>query len=771
MSDPDHQLLHRGLRTAIGQFSLMLFGYFVVDNLTYTLFAAFGAFSVLGLAELGGRRRARPRAYAGLAVASAVGIAAGTLASENVVAGAAVMLVGVFALQFATVFGGYVAATEPAVLLAFVLGLMVPGRPADIVARELGWLSACALGTVLALVLWPPPDSRVIADAYAQVCRSIAGVVRAVAARARGDEGGTARPGSEPDATVADVVAQLRHTRELMLTQPTRPAGPTEHDQALHILMDELNRTITALDRLDAEATSGPSPLAPAQRALSEVVASAFDASAEGLERCEPPRITPLEVDRARDQHVHALTDWIEHEVAQGADPSTILVTTRRVFPLRVLSMSAVSINANVSILGGEAVDTDPLETVPRVPGGSSAEATGRRARRILADHLHPGSVWFRNSARAAVSLALALCVAQIGGFNHGFWIVLGALSVLRSNALGTSRTAFQAIFGNLLGFAAAALILTIAGDRTVILWAVLPIAIFLSAYTPQAVHFVIGQASFGLLVVVLFNLLTPLGLVTGVERVQNVMIGAGLSVVIAFLFWPRGAGAALRDTLATLYRADAAFLAGAVRDMLGTDPRPALTSAATGSPVDDLRRRQHALDAARRQSNAAYATYLNERGSKRMEREDWGAMFGAATGVRLAGDSIEQLAGFGFAGDALASPAVAAAHAALHAAWRQRIATLGGFADALTPPRRGSQTPAGTDPDPIPIHADAAPASDLDAVVAQALQDASDPGDLRPTLGLVFLTAWLGVVDHLTTTVRAPVARAEQTNARPWYR
>jgi uncharacterized membrane protein YccC len=773
VSDPDHQLLHRGLRTTIGQFSAMVVGILVLDNDSFTLFAAFGSFAVLALAELGGRRSARPRAYAVLTAAGAIGIAAGTLASQNVVAGALVLLVGVFALQFATVFGGYIAAAEPAVLLMFVLGVMVPGAPTDIVPREVGWLAACALSTVLALALWPPPDARLITGAYAAICRSIASVLRGVGrrpatpSRATPLEHADARAAAEvtADVTVGEVAAAMRATREQVLAQPTRPAGPNEHDQALRILSDELNRAISMLGRLEAAAASGPAPIAPAQRELGDVVASAFDASAEGLERREPPAVSPLEIDHARDRHLEALAQWVEHEVEQCDDPTPIMATARRVFPLRVLSLSAVSINANVSILGGMEVDTDPLATVPHVPDGSGTRATWHRARGMLADHLHPNAVWFRNSARAAVSLALALCVAQLGGFEHAFWIVLGALSVLRSNAIGTSRTAIEAILGSLLGFVAAALVLTVAGTNTLVLWAVLPFAIFLSAYTPKAVHFVIGQASFALLVVVLFNLLAPLGIVTALQRVQNVMIGAAVSVVIAVVFWPRGAGAALRDSLASLYHADSVFLAGAVEDMLA----PAGTEPATSTSEQ----RARDLAAARRQSNTAYATYLNERGSKRMEREDWGSMFGVATGVRLVGDSIEQLALFGYSVRTLDAPRLHDAKVALHAAWRERTDELDDLARALIPPSRIGRTgaplgpPAAPRDDPTPV-----PSRDeLDAVVATALRDAHRADDLRPALGLVFLTAWLGVVDHLIATIRAPVARAQQTNARPWYR
>ena len=90
----------------------------------------------------------------------------------------------------------------------------------------------------------------------------------------------------------------------------------------------------------------------------------------------------------------------------------------------------------------------------------------------------------------------------------------------------------------------------------TPVLWVLLPIVVFLAAYTPGAVNFVVGQASFTVFVVVLFNILAPQGWRTGLVRVQDVAIGAGISVVVGALLWPRGARGVARRAFADLLRA-----------------------------------------------------------------------------------------------------------------------------------------------------------------------------------------------------------------------
>jgi uncharacterized membrane protein YccC len=145
-----------------------------------------------------------------------------------------------------------------------------------------------------------------------------------------------------------------------------------------------------------------------------------------------------------------------------------------------------------------------------------------------LGTHLRPTSVWFRNSLRAALALGLAVLLIRITRVEHSFWVVLGTLSVLRSNALGTGRSALLAILGTALGFVVAAVLTLAIGTSAVALWVTLPIVAFLAAYVPTAVSFLVGQAAFRLFVVVLFNLLQPQGWRLGLVRVEDIALGVG---------------------------------------------------------------------------------------------------------------------------------------------------------------------------------------------------------------------------------------------------
>ena len=201
------------------------------------------------------------------------------------------------------------------------------------------------------------------------------------------------------------------------------------------------------------------------------------------------------------------------------------------------------------------------------MPGTLSA------ARERITSYLQPHSVWLHNSLRGAAGLGLAVLAARLTGVQHSFWVVLGALSVLRSNALNTGQDAVRAMLGTVAGFIVGAALLVGIGTNTTLLWFLLPLAVFLAGVAPAVISFAGGQAAFTLTVVILFNILQPAGWRVGLVRIEDVALGAGVSLVVGVLFWPRGAAPALRQALAQAYADGAGYLASTVRSGMSRDP------------------------------------------------------------------------------------------------------------------------------------------------------------------------------------------------------
>jgi uncharacterized membrane protein YccC len=248
----------------------------------------------------------------------------------------------------------------------------------------------------------------------------------------------------------------------------------------------------------------------------------------------------------------------------------------------------------------------------------------------VLTRHASFRSVWFLNSLRGSLALAAAVLVADVSGVQHGFWVVLGTLSVLRTNAASTESTALRALGGTALGFVLGALLLLGIGTSTPALWVALPVAVAVAAYAPGALPFTFGQAAFTVVVLVLFNLLAPAGWRVGLLRIEDVAIGCLVSLAVGVLFWPRGAASVVGDDLADAFGRGAAYLTQAVDWALGTRHEPPDTGAAAvtaGIRLDE-----------------ALRGFLAEQGAKRVSKEDLWMLVMASMRLRLTAYSLAGL-------------------------------------------------------------------------------------------------------------------------------
>jgi hypothetical protein len=128
-ADPRRVALHRSARAAIVIPSTFAVSLLVIRDLQVATFTVFGCFALLVMADFGGRRRPRAIAYVAATFAGAALVALGTAVSPVAGVAAAVMIAVGFTLSFSGVFGGYLAAAQTALLLAFVLAASIPLHP------------------------------------------------------------------------------------------------------------------------------------------------------------------------------------------------------------------------------------------------------------------------------------------------------------------------------------------------------------------------------------------------------------------------------------------------------------------------------------------------------------------------------------------------------------------------------------------------------------------------------------------------------------------
>ena len=581
----------------------------VIQQPQTSIFAAFGSFAFLVLVEFTGPLRTRLVAYLGLACVGVAFITLGTLCSRSAWLAAGAMAVVGFATLFAGVISGYVAAGATGALLAFVLSVTLPAPNSAIPDRLEGWALAAGAATFALMLLWPPRERAEFRRRAAEALRAVADLLDASqetwAERAR-----VAR------ASVDDLGQRLLGTQH-------RPTGPTGAMAALASLPDELDWLLSFV---------APEPEVHLELACAEdadamaAAAGVLRASAERLEgRDGHPDFGRLE--EAREAVAVALMRRLPElppDIPAGEVPRALDAP----FRIRALTYAARQAAAyGLLASGAEVPELDPVDIARPRQARAAIEATER----LTIEHASVRSVWFRNSIRGAAGLALAVYVAQRTGLQHGFWVVLGTLSVLRSNALNTGRSIVSALVGTAIGIVVGAVLVIGIGTHEPVLWAVLPVAIFLAAYAPRAISFAAGQAGFTVVLFLLFNIIQPVGWTVGLIRVEDVAIGFAISLVVGLLFWPRGAAALLLNELAAAYARSADYVVATARRL-------------SEGTADDAARAARVADAALHRLDDAFRQYLVERSATAYNVEDVAALVGGAARVRRAAQSLAAL-------------------------------------------------------------------------------------------------------------------------------
>ena len=588
-SDPGHFALRVAVRTGVVVPIALALGMWAGDDDT-ALFASFGAFALLLFVDFGGPRPARLLAYVSLAVAGSALIALGTLCSRDPVLAAAAMLVVGFAILFAGVANGYAAASSLAALLSYVLAAMVPGDAADIGARLAGWWIASALAIPATLLLFPARPHDRLRAAVGAACRALAAYVR--------------DPG---EAGARDLEAAVEEMRARLAATPYRPSGPTRATAAVAAMVDEVD-WLTAL-ALHPSAAHGPLAPTPGEAELRERSADALDASAALVQHRPAPAPDRAALHRGRARVFEELVGQLE-DPSLRADEAQLGSALRRAWDARAVSYFTLELADRAEVASGILPDGDGprwLRFVRR--RGLGLAATGR----VAAAHAGVRSIWFRNSVRGALGLAIAVLLAGELSVQHAFWVVLGSLSVLRSSALNTGATIVQALVGTVIGIVVGGLLMLAVGSDETVLWILLPFASMLAAYAPRAVSFAAGQAGFTVAVLVLFNLIATGGWKVGLIRLEDVSIGFAISLGAGLLLWPLGGRCRRRweppRRARTTPLAAAARWTRTPRSASGWRSVPAATCASPRSPGSWARRRACAGAATRWGSSPTAST------------------------------------------------------------------------------------------------------------------------------------------------------------------
>jgi uncharacterized membrane protein YccC len=584
----------------------------LVGNLQMATFASFGGFATLVMSSFGGRRRDKAVAHAGLALTGTALVVIGTLVSSSTLLASLVALPVTFAVLYAGAIEPNAASGAMGALLAYVLSAVSAGTAAMIPERLVGWWMASVASTAAVLLLSPRPASGRLHASGAALASSLA------------DELGSVLRGAADSGLRRASQARNRALRAAFAATPYRPTGLAAADQAFANLVESLEWCCSLAGEVVhvvPQVANGPEEdrlLVEESRRLLHAVAALLSG------RAAAPDIEGVR------QLVRSARERAWNQVITSENEAAVAQLTFHVRHLAVAAQSAATDALIASRRAGDELIAHAWHgwyssTGTAVEAGPTARLRSMGA--VAARHASLRSVWFINSLRGSLALAAAVSVAGLTGVQHGFWVALGTLSVLRTSAASTGATAFRALAGTAAGMVIGSVVVVAIGSDRAVLWAMLPVAVCVAAYCPGKAPFAAGQAAFTVLVAVLFNLIVPVGWKVGVVRIEDVALGCAVSVTLGALLWPRGVIGVVANDLADAFRQGSCYLAESVDWILGRSPaRPAHGLATVTASIR--------LDGALR-------GLLAELGTKHMPKEHLWRLVGATMRLRLTAHAL----------------------------------------------------------------------------------------------------------------------------------
>ncbi|RWA20346.1 fusaric acid resistance protein [Mycolicibacterium elephantis DSM 44368] len=542
--DPEYDALRRATRAAVVLPIAAAIGFLVGGGSQTPLFAIFGSVALLIVVDFPGNRPARALAYGGLGVNGVVLITLGTLVAPHPWLAVAVMFVLGVVVTFSGVLSEIIAAGQRATLLTFVLPVCTPVGP--IPDRLLGWLIALAVCVPAALFLLPPRHHDELRADAAAVCTKLADAL-------------------EGAATVKEVTRAMNALWETFLYADFRPVALSAGSRALVRVVDDLGYLS---DRLTEDTGRR---LGQMKQPLVRVLRDCADVLQVSDRAARSARGADLNIALSELRAI-AAGNYREDiiEILDSPEDDAAVVVGRNLLERRTFS-ATVGVTGRV-IRNAAAADGRPVwdRVLGRgLPPTGTADwvmpettAVAQITRGLLATR----AVAFRNAVRTGLGLALAVAVTHLLPVEHGFWVVLGAMSVLRSSALTTGTRVVRAVLGTGIGFVLGVIVIELVGVDPIVMWTLLPFAAFGSAFVPEVASFIAGQAAFTMMVLITFNLIAPTGWSVGLARVEDVVVGALVGVMVSVMLWPRGAAARVNTAIDQAFAVSAKFLKAAVQ-------------------------------------------------------------------------------------------------------------------------------------------------------------------------------------------------------------
>ncbi|MET8251547.1 FUSC family protein [Micromonospora sp. NPDC005197] len=610
--DPGDAVLRRAVRLTLVASVIFYACRYGAGSPVLATYGLFGAIAAGSFAQLPGPAPQRARILVTSLPAVWALIAAGTLLAWSTWAAAGGMLVVGFVVAFAGVGNPRLVGLASAFQLFYILASFPPYQPDTLPQRLGGVTLAIVLLAAAEVLLWPDPVPVTFRQLLTRAADGVGAFLDDAADALTDPHAGHAGRDSRR-ARAYDLVAPLGLGRNPPERAPTAAGA---QDRALRISAAALREVLAEADRLAGDAPPEPIGELAAAR-LVRTCAETTRAAGRSLSPGAPP------VDLAGlDVAIRAAEAAYPVGRGGGADAPDVPRMCRDATALaladqvRVFAVGA-RVAAGARPAGGEAY--------PRL-FGYARHSPWTLYWWQFRSHLAPSSAHLHSALRLAVALSVARVAAGVLQLNHGFWVLLATLTVLRTSAADTRTALRPAVLGTIAGVVVSGLLVLLVEDP-VVYAVVLPVTLLLAFGVGRLLGPVWQQALFTLLLTVVFSQLSPEGWRLAEARLVDVGLGAVIGVLAGVAMWPRGASRDLRHNAARYLTASGDAVERTVEAVLGDAPPPE-------DDLDRVRQRMVLVD-------SSYCQYHSERHDPQRARVNWDAVLGAGQHVVPGAESL----------------------------------------------------------------------------------------------------------------------------------
>jgi uncharacterized membrane protein YccC len=527
---------------------------------------ALGALQAV-LVDDGSSYRSKATALATAALACGAAMAFGTLAGST--AWLAVVLTGVWCgvWSFSGAFGARYQSVGLVASVVLLFGLVQPGDlataglHAGLIVAGFAWTALWVLGP------WPWRRDRPALEALGATLSQAAVVLGRLAEDARGAAASGRAGLRRGDGAWSEAVTEERRCLEEAeeVARSTYGSGWSDLPLVrLSLTCERLTVRVSALRQAIDLLAGGGEAGRPLLEAVGSVAQAAADevagsAAAVGGTGGSPGTAGPLAPALAQAEHAYD-----ELHLALGP-------THRPVVSDAGLVLSALDRLADSVAMVTRVASEEPPHGAEQFPAASPFHAV----KKALRPHLSWESPRARLGARLGVMTAAAQAVVVGWQLDHGLWLILTLLTIMRTEQSVTEVRTIQRLAGTLVGSAVAAAILSaVAGPISLAVIIAVLLGACVSLLRVNYSYFVVLVTPVALMLV---SLVAPGGWRVAAIRTGLTAAGAALSVLGNSLLWPSREGDTVPCRIAAVITATAGYLSETLRqaEAAPADRRP----------------------------------------------------------------------------------------------------------------------------------------------------------------------------------------------------